>query len=142
MQLTRASRWPMVLLTDGLALITISVAGLIAVTTLLVRYESIMGHEILLAPGAREAGPNSVNAWQHDGEPLNFLLIGSDLRSSEPQDGQRSDTIIVVQVNGDRNGAYLLSIPRDLLVDIPQFAPTEFNGGHEKINAAFQFGGG
>ena len=39
--------------------------------------------------------------------------------------------------------AYLLSIPRDLRVKIPAFAPTNFRGAtHEKINGAFQYGGG
>lgn len=131
----------MVLLTLGLTFIMISAAGLIAVKTLLHRYESSMAHEVLLAPGAREA-PDHVSTWRQDGEPLNFLLIGSDLRISDPEDGQRSDTIIVVQVNRARNGAHLVSIPRDLLVDIPEFAPTEFYGSREKINAAFHFGGG
>ncbi|HZM79354.1 MAG TPA: LCP family protein [Candidatus Limnocylindrales bacterium] len=142
MQVTRAPRWPTVLLALGLMFMMVSAAGLVAVKSLLHRYESSMDHEILLAPEARDASPSHVGAWRHDGEPLNFLLIGSDLRASNPDAGQRSDTIIVVQINRQRNGAHLVSIPRDLLVDIPEFAPTEFYGGREKINAAFQFGGG
>src|SRR5687768_16338883 len=101
----------MVVLTLGLTFIMLSVAGLNAVKTLLVRYEASMDREVLLAPGARDAG-NHVSSWRRDGEPLNFLLIGSDLRASDPEDGQRSDTIIVVQVNRERNGAHLVSIPR------------------------------
>ena len=140
--MTRPSRWPKVLLALGLVLMVISTAGLIAVKTLLHRYESSMDFEVLLAPGAREASPDDAGEWRSNGEPLNFLLIGSDLRASDPEDGQRSDTIIMVQVNRERNGAHLVSIPRDLLVDIPEFAPTEFYGSREKINAAFHFGGG
>jgi LCP family protein required for cell wall assembly len=132
----------MVLLALGLMFMMISGAGLIAVNSLLHRYEASMDHEVLLAPGARDASPSHVGVWRRDGEPLNFLLIGSDLRASDPEDGQRSDTIIVVQMNRQRDGAHLISIPRDLLVDIPEFAPTEFYGSREKINAAFQFGGG
>ncbi|HEX6683945.1 MAG TPA: LCP family protein [Candidatus Limnocylindrales bacterium] len=115
---------------------------MIALKLLLHRYETSLGHEVLLAPGARGASPEHVGAWRRDGQPLNFLLLGSDLRAGDPEDGQRSDTIIVVQINPERNGAYLVSIPRDLLVDIPEFAPTEFYGSREKINAAFHFGGG
>jgi LCP family protein required for cell wall assembly len=142
MQVTRASRWPTVLLVVGLMFVMISTAGLIAVKSLLHRYDASMDHQVLLAPGAREASPSNVGAWRHEGEALNFLLIGSDMRAGDPEDGQRSDTIIVVQINRERNGAHLISIPRDLLVDIPEFAPTEFYGSQEKINAAFQFGGG
>jgi LCP family protein required for cell wall assembly len=142
MQVTRASRWPKVLVALGLTLMMISVAGLIAVKTMLHRYEASVDHQVLLAPSARGANPNQVGAWQRQGEPLTFLLIGSDLRASDPEDGQRSDTIIMVQINRQRDAAHLVSIPRDLLVDIPEFAPTEFYGSREKINAAFQFGGG
>src|SRR5688572_19552295 len=142
MQVTRASRWPVVLLALGLIFIMISAAGLIGVKTLLHRYDAGLDREILLAPGARDASPSHAGAWRRDGEPINFLLIGSDLRHTLPEDGQRSDTIIVIQVNRERNAAHLVSIPRDLLVDIPEFAPTEFYGSREKINAAFHFGGG
>src|SRR4029450_143629 len=86
-------------------------------------------------PAARGA------AWR-TGKPLNFLLLGSDLRAGEPDQGQRSDTIIVMQVNAERTGAHLVSIPRDLLVDIPAFPQTGFGGSRQKVNAAFQFGGG
>ena len=142
MQVTRASRWPTVLLAVGLMFMMISAAGLVGVKSLLQRYEASVDHEVLLAPEAREASPSHVGTWRRDGEPLNFLLVGSDLRVSDPAGGQRSDTIIVVQINRQRNGAHLVSIPRDLLVDIPEFAPTEFYGSREKINAAFHFGGG
>jgi polyisoprenyl-teichoic acid--peptidoglycan teichoic acid transferase len=75
----------------------------------------------------------------------NFLLIGSDTRAfvQTPQDGQsfgtaqqetgqRSDTIMVVHVDGDGT-ALVVSFPRDLWVDIPGM-------GHAKINAAFNAG--
>jgi LCP family protein required for cell wall assembly len=74
--------------------------------------------------------------------PLNFLLIGSDKRASSPDAGQRSDTIIIVQVGKDMAKAQLVSIPRDLLVEIPADAAAGFEGGSDKINAAFAYGGG
>ena len=70
-----------------------------------------------------------------------YLIVGSDSRENLPDDlegsfgdfaGARADVIILAQVaNGRRQ---LLSIPRDLKVDIP-------GEGTNKINAAYAFGG-
>jgi LCP family protein required for cell wall assembly len=38
--------------------------------------------------------------------------------------------------------AYLISVPRDLRVHIPPDPDTGFQGAHEKINGAFEYGGG
>ncbi|NUR72228.1 MAG: LCP family protein [Hamadaea sp.] len=74
--------------------------------------------------------------------PLNFLLIGSDKRAWSPDAGERSDTIIIAQVNQDLTKVSLISIPRDLLVDIPANRALGFEGGSDKINAAFSYGHG
>src|SRR5262245_50536135 len=75
----------------------------------------------------------------------NFLLIGSDTRafvdssaeaehfgSAQQQTGQRSDTMMIAHVEPG-GGGFLVSIPRDLWVEIPQM-------GNSKINAAFNAG--
>jgi polyisoprenyl-teichoic acid--peptidoglycan teichoic acid transferase len=81
------------------------------------------------------------------GEPANFLLIGSDTRQFETltpeereaygdpsaQGGQRSDTLMVVHVEPEQKTGFLVSFPRDLVVDIP-------GEGQSKINAAFNGG--
>jgi LCP family protein required for cell wall assembly len=70
--------------------------------------------------------------------PLNILLVGID-----PRDEYRaplSDSIIVVHVPATMDEAYVFSIPRDLLVDIPAFSKTNFRGGRAKINAAMSYG--
>jgi len=75
----------------------------------------------------------------------NFLLVGSDTREglSEQElsrvgtvavSGQRTDTIILVHVSPRNRKAVMVSIPRDLKVDIP-------GHGTNKINAAYAFGG-
>jgi LCP family protein required for cell wall assembly len=67
--------------------------------------------------------------------PLNFLILGLDRRPGEPPSvPARTDTIIVAHVPADHRTAYLMSIPRDLLVDIPGY-------GKDKINAAYAYGG-
>jgi LCP family protein required for cell wall assembly len=64
-----------------------------------------------------------------------ILLIGSDRRPrGQGQEGQRSDTTIVVRIDPKRHRIALLSIPRDLYVEIP-------GHGHDRINMAFEWGG-
>ncbi|MEU4714014.1 LCP family protein [Micromonospora purpureochromogenes] len=77
---------------------------------------------------------------------LNILLVGSDSRDPDaPVDQQsqwRADTIIVMHIPADHKSAYLVSIPRDLYVPIPESAGAECDSGRRaKINAAFAFGG-
>ncbi|NES16361.1 LytR family transcriptional regulator [Micromonospora sp. PPF5-17] len=72
--------------------------------------------------------------------PLNYLLIGSDHRPGANPEDQRSDTILIVHVPAGMRQAYLISIPRDLLVAIP--AAPGYGGGQDKINAAYEHGGG
>ncbi|TWJ25020.1 LytR family transcriptional attenuator [Micromonospora endolithica] len=77
---------------------------------------------------------------------LNILLVGSDSRDPDaPVDQQskwRADTIIVMHIPSNHQEAYLVSIPRDLYVPIPDGAGAECGSGQRgKINAAFAFGG-
>jgi LCP family protein required for cell wall assembly len=73
------------------------------------------------------------------GEPQTILLLGSDKRPDDATDGgagtgARSDTIILVRLNPDKNATALMSLPRDLKVEIP-------GHGVDKINAAYSLGG-
>jgi polyisoprenyl-teichoic acid--peptidoglycan teichoic acid transferase len=70
--------------------------------------------------------------------PLNILLVGIDPRDATT--APLADSIIVAHIPADLNQAYLFSIPRDLLVDIPAFPKTGFRGGRSKINAAMSYG--
>ncbi|WFF02069.1 LCP family protein [Micromonospora sp. WMMD964] len=77
---------------------------------------------------------------------LNILLVGSDSRDPDaPVDTKsqwRADTIIVMHIPADHQKAYLVSIPRDLYVPIPESAGAACDSGDRaKINAAFAFGG-
>jgi len=73
-------------------------------------------------------------AQTHGGEPENILIIGSDKRASEPEDPGRSDTTLLLRLDPDKNAIALMSIPRDLKVEIPGY-------GTEKFNAAYTYGG-
>jgi LCP family protein required for cell wall assembly len=73
-------------------------------------------------------------AQAEGGEPQNILIIGSDKRASEPGDPGRSDTTILLRLDPDQNAIGLMSIPRDLKVEIPDVGP-------EKFSSAYAYGG-
>jgi len=68
--------------------------------------------------------------WDGTGR-VNILLLGSDTRGTD--EVARSDTMILVTVNPETKQVSMLSIPRDLLVSIPNY-------GQDKINAAYAYG--
>ena len=61
-----------------------------------------------------------------------ILVLGSDNRGDETNG--RSDTLMLVHVDPSQNYLSILSIPRDLRVNIP-------GHGLDKINAAYSYGG-
>jgi LCP family protein required for cell wall assembly len=101
------------------------------------RYNAALHKEKLLAPGARH-GDESHSSLSG---PLNFLLVGSDASSRNSGAAARSDTIIIVHVPVTMDRAYMISIPRDLRVQIPPMPSVNYRGGLDKINASFQYGG-
>ncbi|KDN79332.1 LytR family transcriptional regulator [Streptomyces olindensis] len=72
-------------------------------------------------------------------EAFNILIIGTDKRTGEGNGGYgdkgssgHADTTILLHVAEDRSNATALSIPRDLIVDIPD-CPTKLEDGSEKV---------
>jgi anionic cell wall polymer biosynthesis LytR-Cps2A-Psr (LCP) family protein len=72
--------------------------------------------------------------------PLNILLAGLDTRPSRPDETPRADAIMVVHVNRELDRGYMVSIPRDALVDIPPDPAANFLGGTDRINSAMFHG--
>ncbi len=81
-------------------------------------------------------------------EGANFLLIGSDTRAfvdnaddaakfgdAQSEGGQRSDTIMVAHVEPDSQRTFVVSFPRDLIVNIPGY-------GRGMINSAYSLANG
>jgi len=66
-------------------------------------------------------------AETNGGEPENILILGSDKRASEPEDTGRSDTTILLRLDPDQSTISLISIPRDLKVEIPGVGTAKFN---------------
>jgi polyisoprenyl-teichoic acid--peptidoglycan teichoic acid transferase len=72
------------------------------------------------------------------GKPQTLMLLGSDKRPKNNGDpaagGARSDTIMLVRLDPHKNATAMMSLPRDLKVQIP-------GHGTDKINAAYEIGG-
>jgi polyisoprenyl-teichoic acid--peptidoglycan teichoic acid transferase len=66
--------------------------------------------------------------------PLNVLVLGVDTRPDDPEMGSRTDTIMLVQVVPKTGDVKLLSVPRDLYVEVDP-------GEKDRINAAYNYGG-
>ncbi|NEB35668.1 LCP family protein [Streptomyces sp. SID14515] len=81
----------------------------------------------------------------------NILLIGSDSRAGDNRkygrdDGgsQRSDTTILLHLAADRKSATAVSLPRDLMVEIPSCRTADDKETREQFaqfNSAFELGG-
>ncbi|GAB3285761.1 LCP family protein [Parasphingorhabdus pacifica] len=80
-----------------------------------------------------------------DGPGTNWLLVGSDSREGLDAErqaelgtgdaaGRRTDTVMLVHIPESGGKPTMVSLPRDLLVDIP-------GQGEDKLNSAFAYGG-
>lgn len=69
------------------------------------------------------------------GEPLDVLVLGVDKRpEGSTVEGSRADTIMLARVFPDNGSVKMLSIPRDMFVEIEP-------GVEDRINAAYAYGG-
>jgi LCP family protein required for cell wall assembly len=69
------------------------------------------------------------------GSPVNILVLGSDRRNNlGAGDTGRSDTLLLLRIDPRTKSISMLSVPRDLRVDIPGY-------GTDRINAAYSAGG-
>ncbi|MCX7623428.1 MAG: LCP family protein [Thermomicrobium sp.] len=78
--------------------------------------------------------PTELPTWEGS-EPVTLLLIGVDTTPERAGEGALplADAIILARVDPVAESAVLLSIPRDLLVEIPGV-------GWDRINAAYAYG--
>jgi polyisoprenyl-teichoic acid--peptidoglycan teichoic acid transferase len=70
------------------------------------------------------------------GKAQTLMILGSDERYGDKKAGfkPRSDTIILVRLDPKKEATAVVSIPRDLKVDIPGYA-------NDRINSAYELGG-
>jgi LCP family protein required for cell wall assembly len=91
--------------------------------------------------------------------PLTILIVGSDSRAglsreeartlgtgtaANSAEGQRSDTMMLLHIAGDRKSATVVSLPRDSYVTIPAYTDDDGDkhpASKNKLNAAYALGG-
>ena len=82
-------------------------------------------------PLQNTGGPPSV-PWDGNSR-INVLVMGMDSREADSDDIPRTDTMILFSMDPESRTAGMLSIPRDLWVEIPGF-------DYSKINTAYRLG--
>ncbi|MEU8647738.1 LCP family protein [Streptomyces sp. NBC_01281] len=87
---------------------------------------------------ATDIGDSGKDGFSKD-EAFNILIIGTDKRTGKGNEGYgdknsvgHADTNILLHVSKDRTNATAMSIPRDLIVDIPE-CRTKLDDGTEKV---------
>ncbi|MCP9975578.1 LCP family protein [Streptomyces somaliensis] len=87
------------------------------------------------------AGAGGGSGFKKD-QAINILVIGTDKRTGDGNSGYgdrdspgHADTTILLHVSKDRTNATALSIPRDLIIDIPECTTKLQDGSEKKIPA-------
>jgi LCP family protein required for cell wall assembly len=124
-------RWALPLMLVVLLLGTEAIAGPISIRTLT--------HASRPDPGNVDTSPSDwiqrmFGTDQLAEAPLNVLVLGVDTRPDDEEMGSRTDTIMLVHVVPKTGDVKLLSVPRDLYVEVEP-------GEKDRINAAYNFGG-
>src|SRR4051812_25069727 len=118
------------------AILTISLSATAVASAVLLEVHSVV-QEFSNSGGE---GRTVINVPEVDpseaGGPRTFLLLGTDQRYAERKlkIKPRSDTILLVRVDPRAKRIAVMSIPRDLKVNLP-------GAGVNKINAAYEIGG-
>jgi len=123
------------------ALLIATLSGVAAATVLLNELSSL-AHDVFPAIAKIDA-PKGLVTLKYDGGPQTFLILGSDRRSGSKNASERtaaphSDTILLVRFDPQQGQTSVLSIPRDLMVNITTKSGAVY--GNEKINAAYTIG--
>ena len=87
--------------------------------------------------------PKGLVTPEYNGGPETFLVLGSDRRahskdSFDRENPPHSDTILLVRFDPEQGQTSVMSIPRDLLVNITTRSGAVY--ANEKINAAYTIG--
>lgn len=114
-------RWGRLIVRGLLVLLVLALAG---VLLLYVQIRSAAGTIVVadVRPNAPVSSPLAGG--------MNLLIVGVDERPDHPEEGVRSDTLIVVHLDPNGRWASMLSIPRDSRANVRGL-------GEAKINAAY-----
>ncbi|MGK5529122.1 LCP family protein [Streptomyces sp. URMC 129] len=132
----RRRRWPRILLGSLAAVLAVLLAG---AGYAYWRTDQALD-SIDRIPDALPSLPEEEQPPSAAGDAEVYLLVGLDADET-PEEGPawqagaaRSDTMMLLQLSGDRQTASVVSLPRDTWVEIP-------GHGEAKLNAAYSWGG-
>lgn len=128
--------WTKVLIVLGALFMLISGGTIIGVKSVIAKVEDSFQQKDLLGNTAQEPPKGNLP----DG-PITMLMVGIDVRPGRDLTKSRADTIIIAHIPASREVAYLMSVPRDLMVDAAPFPKSGFGGGRLKMNETFFAGG-
>jgi LCP family protein required for cell wall assembly len=125
-----------------LAGVLIAVLSGAATATVALNEVSSIAHEVF-PEIAKIKAPKGLIQLKYDGGPQTFLVLGSDRRSGSKNSEERnatphSDTILLVRFDPEHGQTSVMSIPRDLMVNIKTRKGALYT--NEKINAAYTIG--
>ena len=135
----RTPLWTKLLTAAGIVLVMVSVGGIVSVKYFLGQLtDNIQTTSSVL--GDTAVG-GKVTGKLPDGA-MNILMLGLDTRAGWEARGDlsRSDTMLILHISASHDQAYMISIPRDMIADIPADKTIGFNGSREKINSAYAYG--
>jgi polyisoprenyl-teichoic acid--peptidoglycan teichoic acid transferase len=120
------------------------IMGLSGAATATVALNTVSGIAAEVFPRLNEINaPKGVVTAVYSGGPQTFLILGSDRREGAKDSYDRSnpphsDTILLVRFDPEQGQTSVMSIPRDLMVNITTSGGQVY--AHEKINAAYTVG--
>jgi LCP family protein required for cell wall assembly len=130
----RKQIYPKVLVTLGALLILLSSGSIIGMKVLISRYNDAIPQEEMLGDALVGDAESKLEG------PLNILMVGLDARPNQPLNQSRADTILILHVPEDRQQAFLVSVPRDLMVQVKPFAKSGYRGGRAKMTESYFHG--
>jgi LCP family protein required for cell wall assembly len=152
----RRSRLPRVLLALVSAMVLVVTVIGAGVTVVMGRLQgNITAVDISENTGATGSPQSLTEVNEETGtyQPLNIVLMGSDSRVGKGNggfgsvakfgDAQRSDTVILLHLSGDRKSAIAVSIPRDTIITLPTCKEKgkKVGGYKARFNQAIEIGG-
>jgi LCP family protein required for cell wall assembly len=137
---SRNPLWAKLLTAAGIVLTMVSVGGIVSVKYFLGQLtDNIQTTQSVLdnASGGRTAVSGKLPKGA-----MNLLMLGLDTRAGWDAAGKdsRSDTILILHITAAHDQAYMISIPRDTIAQIPADSSMGFGGTTTKINAAYTYG--
>lgn len=148
-RLRKANPWPTIvkLLAAGLAVVLVSGASVAAIA-----FNGLYSKtETVQLIGETEGPPPEIGAIEGG---FNILIVGSDTRAgqqgiggnAEDETSSLNDVNMVLHVSQDQKSAVAISIPRDMVVGIPECPWNDGSGdvkgySTEPINTALYYGG-